>query len=415
MQTKFAGKGNESMPLYSYVAKDFSGQKTSGVLEADNLQNFYRLLKERQLYCIEFTEKRQLVQKSSLRNASIKLKVKDLAIFCRQFHVLLMAGVTVIKALDVIYQQTESKKVKAVILKVYEAVQKGDLLSEAMRKQGEAFPDILINMIESGEASGKLDMVLSRMAEHFDKERKLRTKVISAITYPTILSIVAILVVVVLLTFVLPTFVGMFESSGVALPLPTRILLGISNVLTSYWYILLLLALVIGFGWRKYIRTEKGRYQWDQLKLKIPLVKTTSIKIMSARLTRTLCTLLSSGIPLLSCIEITAKILGNQVVSEGLLAAKEDMSKGSSLSKSIRKIGVFPAMVYSMINIGEESGALESILEKTSDYFDEEVDVAIQRTLAIFEPLLIVLMAVVVGFIVISIALAMFRVYGTVN
>jgi len=405
----------KKVPLYSFVAKDFSGQRTTGVLEADNMQNFYRLLREKQLFCIEVSEKRIQVQKTAQRDKPIKLKVKDLVIFCNQFHVLLMAGVTIIKALDVIYQQTESKKVKAVVLKVYEAVQKGDMLSDAMRKQGGAFPEILINMIESGEASGKLDLVLERMTEHFEKERKLRSKIISAVTYPIILSIVAILVVTMLLTFVLPTFVGMFESSGVALPLPTRILLGISKFLTSYWYIILAVVAVVVYAVRRYIKTDEGRLKWDQTKLKIPLVKTTSVKIMSARMTRTLSTLLSSGIPLLSCIEITAKILGNKVVSDGLLVAREDMSKGSTLSQAIRKIGVFPAMVYSMINIGEESGSLETILEKTSGYYDEEVDVAIQRTLAIFEPALIVFMAVIIGFIVISIMLAMFNVYSTIG
>lgn len=403
------------MPLYLYTAKSFSGQKTNGVLEADNMQSFYRILREQQLFCIEVKEKRQTVQNASDQSKPIKLKVKDLVVFCNQFHVLLMAGVTVIKALDVIYQQTESKNVKKVVLKVYEAVQKGDMLSEAMRKQTGTFPDILINMIESGEASGKLDLVLQRMSEHFEKERKLHSKIISAVTYPVILSIVAIGVVAMLLTFVLPTFLGMFESSNVALPLPTQILLSISGFLTSYWYILLIVIAAAVIAIRKYISTDEGRLKWDRLKLKIPVYKTTTVKIMTARMTRTLATLLSSGIPLLSCIEITSKILGNKVVSDGMLAAREDMSRGSTLSQSVRKIGVFPPMVYSMINIGEESGSLENILEKTSAYYDEEVDVAIQRTLAIFEPALIVIMALVIGFIVISIMLAMFNVYGTIQ
>src|SRR5665648_78423 len=193
------------MSLYSYTAKDFSGQKTNGVLESDDLQNFYRLLKERGLFCIEVSEKRQAVQ--TVKSSSKKLKAKDLVIFCRQFNVLLMAGVTIIKVLDVIYQQTESKQVKAVVLKVYEMVQKGDLLSEAMRKQGDTFPEILVNMVESGETSGKLERVMNRMAEHFEKERKLHTKIVTAVTYPAILSVMCVLVVGIMLTFVLPTFV----------------------------------------------------------------------------------------------------------------------------------------------------------------------------------------------------------------
>jgi type IV pilus assembly protein PilC len=407
------------MPLYNYQAKDFSGQIINGVLEAENIQGFYQAIKERQLFCLEVSQKRQPVNMTFLtslgRTTSNKLSLKDLAIFCRQFYVLLMAGVTVIKALDVIYQQTESKKCKAVVLKVYETVQKGDLLSEAMRKQGEAFPTILINMVESGEASGKLDMVLQKMAEHFDKERKLRSKLISAMIYPIILSIVTVLVVMILFAFVLPTFIGLFESSGVSLPLPTRILIGMSNFFSNFWYLILLGLAALVYAWKKYIKTEQGRLSWDGAKLKIPMFKNVAIKVISARFTRTLSILLSSGIPLLNCIDITSKVLGNKVVTDGLLGAKEDMSKGSSLSQAIRRVGVFPAMIYSMINIGEESGSLEEILDKTSVYYDEEADVAIQRMLAIFEPLLIVLMAVIVGFIVVSIAMAMFKVYSTVG
>lgn len=403
------------MPLYTYVAKDFSGQIFNGILEAENPESLFRLLKERQLFCVDAKAKREPFRIPAIGGSSNKLKVKDLVLFCRQFTVMLRAGVTVVKALDIIYQQSESKKFKAVVLKVYEMVQKGDLLSDAMRRQKDAFPEILVNMVESGEASGKLETVLEKMAQHFESERKLQSKIISAVTYPIILSIVAVLVVIILLTFVLPTFVGMFESSGVALPLPTRILLGLSGLLTHFWYIILIIITAGVLLIRNYLKTDKGRLQWDQIKLKIPIVKTTAAKIISARFTRTLSTLLGSGIPLLTCIEITAKVLGNKAVSDGLLGAKEDMSKGSGLSQAIRKIKAFPAMVYSMVSVGEESGTLEGILEKTSVYFDEEVEAAIQRALAIFEPLLIVFMALIIGFIVVSIALAMFNVYATVK
>jgi len=318
-------------------------------------------MKERGLFCIEVSEKRQSVQ--TVKSSSKKLKAKDLVIFCRQFNVLLMAGVTIIKVLDVIYQQTESKQVKAVVLKVYEMVQKGDLLSEAMRKQGDTFPEILVNMVESGETSGTLERVMDRMAEHFEKERKLHSKIVTAVTYPAILSVMAVLVVGIMLTFVLPTFVKMFSDSGVELPQLTRILLSISSALTNYWYILLLLIVTLVFAGKTSLKTEEGQIRFDRFILRIPVLKSTMIKIISARLARTLSTLLSSGIPLLTCLEITAKVLGNKFVSDGLLNAKEDMSKGSSLSQALRKIGVFPAMVYSMTQywrrirfLGSDSG-----------------------------------------------------------
>lgn len=403
------------MSLYSYTAKDFSGQIVEGVQESENLQNFYSSLKERGLYCIEVTEKRHSVQTIMSGNLTNKLKTKDLVIFCRQFHVLLMAGVTIIKVLDVIYQQTESKKVKAVVLKVYELVQQGDLLSDAMRKQRNIFPEILVNMVESGETSGKLELVMDRMAEHFEKEQKLHSKIVSAVTYPAILCVICVIVVGVLITFVLPTFVNMFKDSGVELPQLTQILLSVSKFLTNYWYILLLMIVILILAVNRLLKTEEGRIRFDRFILRIPVLKSTMIKIISARLARTLSTLLSSGIPLLTCLEITAKVLGNKFVSNGLLNAKENMIKGSSLSLALRKIGLFPAMLFSMISIGEESGSLEVILEKLAQYYDEETNVAITRTLAIFEPLLIVVMAAIIGLIVISIALPIFDLSSTVK
>lgn len=403
------------MSLYSYTAKDFSGQIVEGVQESENLQNFYSSLKERGLYCIEVTEKRHSVQTIMSGNLTNKLKTKDLVIFCRQFHVLLMAGVTIIKVLDVIYQQTESKKVKAVVLKVYELVQQGDLLSDAMRKQRNIFPEILVNMVESGETSGKLELVMDRMAEHFEKEQKLHSKIVSAVTYPVILCVICVIVVGVLITFVLPTFVNMFKDSGVELPQLTQILLSVSKFLTNYWYILLLMIVILILAVNRLLKTEEGRIRFDRFILRIPVLKSTMIKIISARLARTLSTLLSSGIPLLTCLEITAKVLGNKFVSNGLLNAKENMIKGSSLSLALRKIGLFPAMLFSMISIGEESGSLEVILEKLAQYYDEETNVAITRTLAIFEPLLIVVMAAIIGLIVISIALPIFDLSSTVK
>ncbi|OJV66860.1 MAG: type II secretion system protein F [Clostridiales bacterium 38-18] len=344
-----------------------------------------------------------------------RVKVNDIAIFCKQMHTMLNAGMPLLTSLDVLGAQTENVRLAKAIKQMATQVQKGDVLSVAMNQHHKIFPELLVSMVEAGELTGNLDNVLLKMSEHYTKENKINSKVKSAMMYPMILSILVVVVVVFMLTFVLPTFVGMFESQNVQLPLPTRILLGISGALRTYWYLFAggLAILIVTFN--RLGKSTEGRRFMDRVKLRIPVLKTSIAKIATSRFTRTLSTLLASGIPIIQALETSAQVTGNQVVIDGIAIVSEDIKKGIVLSTLLKKVGVFPPMVISMVSIGEESGALEEMLGKTADYYDEELDAAIARMIGVLEPMMIVVMALIIGFIVISMILPLFDMYSSIQ
>ncbi|NLV48939.1 MAG: type II secretion system F family protein [Clostridiaceae bacterium] len=401
------------MPQFVYTAVDRKGKKSSGVLEANSIADLRVKLKSKDLYVTEAQDAVD-VKRSKEIKSSQKVKLKPLAIFCRQFATLINSGITAIKALDILFQQTEDKVLKKHIGQIYESVQKGDAMSDAFRRQGEAFPELFINMILAGESSGTLDGVLLRMADHYEKENKLKNKIKGAMIYPIVLMTLTIAVVILMLVVVLPSFTGIILAGGGTIPLPTRMLLGLSDFLSNYWYLVAGVTILIVISWRAFKRSDKGRLWWDRRKLKMPIVKKSLRMIYSARFARTLSTLLSSGIQMLQSLDITARVINNQVIHNSLNNVVEDIRKGMPLSVSLRKTGDFPPMIYNMINVGEESGLLDDILTKTAAFFDEESDAAIQRLVGLLEPLMIVFMAVIIGFIVIAIALPMFSMYGAV-
>ncbi|MCT4565297.1 MAG: type II secretion system F family protein [Maledivibacter sp.] len=401
------------MPEYRYEAINKTGEKEKGSYEAENKDYVLNMLKGKELFPVKVEE----VVKAREIGIKIfnKVKVKDIAIFCRQFHVMLNAGVSIIKCLDILRYQTDNKRLKLVLSVVYEEVQKGLTFSEALKSHGDVFPPLLIHMVEAGEVSGTLDIIMERMSVHYEKENKIQNKVKGAMIYPIILSIVSILVVVFLLTFVMPTFVGMFTESGVLLPMPTRILLVLSNGIKSHWYFILLVVITAIYGMKKYIATDSGSLVIDHIKMKVPIVKGTTQKIITSRFTRTMSTLLVSGIPLIQAIEIVSKIVQNRIVEKGLLDVKEDIRKGIDLATPVERIGFFPPMVTSMIRIGEESGSLDEILDKTANFYDEEVEVALHKMVTMLEPLMIVFMAVIIGGIVIAMVLPMFEMVNAID
>jgi type IV pilus assembly protein PilC len=401
------------MPQYNYQAINTAGNRVKGLVDADNPTALSLALVAKGLYLVKAKE--FVVSEDGPRVSIKRLKTKPLSVFIRQFATLITSGVTVIKGLDVLYQQAEDKNLKTILGRIYEGVQKGELLSEAFRRQKAAFPDLLINMIEAGEASGTLDTVMNRMANHFEKEAKLQNKIKGAMIYPMVLSVVMVIVVIILLVFVLPTFTGMLSGVGTELPVTTKILMGFSGLFINYWYAIIAVVAVVFFLWKAFLRSEKGRLWFDSFKFKIPVVKKSLVMIYCARLTRTFSTLLMSGIQMLSALEITSRIVGNQLLANQLMAAREDIRKGISLSNAFRKIPLLPPMVHSMISIGEESGMLDSVLDKTASFYDEESDAAIARMVGMLEPAMIVVMAVVIGFIVISIMQPMFAMYGAIG
>ncbi|MCT4621528.1 MAG: type II secretion system F family protein [Marinisporobacter sp.] len=402
------------MPTYKYKAISKLGEKLEGTYTAKNKNEVISMLRQNQNIPVkieELIEKKDILSFDSLK----KVKVKDIAIFCRQFYTMLNAGVTVLNVLDTLRLQTENKKLALVIGEVYEEVQKGLTFAESLKRHRKTFPDLLINMVEAGEVSGTLDIIMDRMAVHYEKENKITNKIKGAMMYPIILSIVSMLVVVFLLTFIMPTFVSMFEGSGVELPLPTRILLMISGIIINYWYFVFTALLLMIWGIKRYIGTSKGQFLMDHIKFKIPIVKGTTQKVITSRFTRTLSTLLASGIPLIQALDIVSRIVGNVIVEKGILKAKEDVRKGIDLATPIKQMGVFPPMAESMIRIGEESGALDEILDKTANFYDEEVEAALQKMTTLIEPIMIVIMAIVVGSIVIAMVMPMFDMMNTIQ
>ncbi len=402
------------MPDFKYTAIDKRGKKVEGTYTANNKNQVLTMIKDNKYIPVKIKEIKQSTEINIAQYLG-KVKTKDISIFCRQFYTMLNAGVSILNCLEILGAQTGNKKLKNVINEIYDDVQKGVSLYEAMKKHNNIFPELLINMVEAGEASGNLDTIMERMAVHFEKENKINSKVQAAMIYPIVLAVVSVIVVFFMITFILPTFVGMFEGSGVELPLPTRILMSISDFLKSFWYIIFAGLIAGGYSLSKFANSEKGKFIIDNFKFRVPIVNTTTKMIVTSRFTRTLSTLLASGISLLESLKIVSNVVGNVVVKKGIKKASEDVRKGISLSEPIRSIGIFPPMVESMVRIGEESGSLDEILEKTADFYDDEVEATIQKMTTALEPLMIVVMAVVMGAIIIAMVMPMFKMFDTMN
>ena len=397
---------------YKYKAMTKSGQAVEGIFDANSEAEVVAMIKGNNYMPVKV--ERDVGSEAQLELFAKKVKKKDLAIFCRQFFTMIDSGLGIVKCLDILELQTENKTLKKAVGTVQEDVQKGLTLSEGMEKHPRIFPSILISMVEAGEVSGNLDAILERMAVHFEKENKIENKVKSAMIYPAALMFVSIAVVIFMLTFVMPTFVGMFQGTDVPLPGPTKALLAISDSLRNYWYLYFGGVALLSMGAGAYLRTDEGRKNFDMLKLRFPVVKGTTAKVITSRFTRTLSTLMDSGIPLIKSMEVVSRVVNNKVIEVRLLDSIEQVRKGVPLSKSVKDVGVFPPMVDSMIKIGEESGSLDEILLKTADFYDEEVEVALTKLTSLLEPIMIVGMALVIGFIVIAMYLPMFDMMQTI-
>ena len=346
---------------------------------------------------------------------SKKIKLKDISLFCKQMSVMLESGIPLNNAVDILEQQATSKNLKSSLKIVSKSLKEGSQLSKAMLDQEGMFPDLLIRMVQAGEKTGKLDEVLEKMSEHYNKELKTSRQIRGAMIYPAVLAFLAVGAVLALLYIVIPSFSGIFEQSGMAMPLPTRIVLAASNFVRSYWYILFGVTGILVFLFLRYRSTEAGRYQLDRLKLNLPVIKGPMQKIVTARFASTLAILTSAGIPLVEAIESAAATTNNAVVIEKMKIANEGLQKGERLTGMITSTGLFPPMMLSMVKIGEESGSLESMLVKTSDYYEEELETAIKQLLSLLEPAMIIVMGVIIGGIVASVMLPMFALAHAVD
>ncbi len=397
------------MSTYLYKAITQSGDLSRGKIKATNRDVALMKIKEMELYPIEVKQDSVLTKDITIGRP---VKTRDLSIFCSQFAAILGAGIPVLESLYMLRDQTENKYFKNVLGEIYSKVEQGELLSKAMASFRKVFPEILVNMVKAGEATGNLEVAFKRMSVHFDKENKLKQEVKKASVYPIVVAIVAVAVVILLLVMVVPTFVDMFEEMGAKLPLSTRILIMISDFMVARWYLLLgglILFIITVIVLRS---LESTRMFFSRVSLKMPIIGRVKVKIISSRFARTLSTLLSSGLPILDSIEIVSKVVQNEYVSREISNSKEHVSKGISLSTPLTNMNVFPPMIVHMVKIGEESGQLEEVLEKTANFYDDEVDTAVKQLTTMLEPAIIVFLAIVVGFIVISIVQPMFQMYS---
>ncbi len=344
-----------------------------------------------------------------------KVKSSDLSLFCRQLHTMLFAGMPLVRALEVMAEQLTHPELKRATEEMTLGVQKGNMFSEVMKQHPKVFPHLLISMVETGELTGKQDEVLGKMAIHYQKDDRIERKIKSAMIYPKFLAALTITVVVIMLVKILPTFVTLFDGTGVDMPALTQFIIDLSHLIVTYWYIIIAVIAGAVFATKAILKTESGRYTYDSTLFKLPIIGPAVTKVITSRFTRTLSTLLSSGLPLLKSLEMAAKVTRNKIVEEGISRVTEDIKKGSKLSGLIKKMGLFPPMLVSMISIGEEAGSLEDMLERTSDFYDEELESAMDSLVGLIEPVMILIMGIIVGIIVVAMLLPTFEVINTVK
>ena len=392
---------------FRYTAVDASGNTVIETLNADSPEHLMAQIHAKSLFCLEYEE-------LGVNNAvASKLKLKSLVIFCRQMGTMLNAGIPISQALHMIQDKADSQKSRKVFAQLYEDVQKGNSLSIAMQLQPGMFPSLLVNMILAGEAGGSLDSSMNRMADHFDKENKLSNKVKAALVYPVILSVLAVSVVLILVTFVLPTITSMFPADK--MPPTTKVLLAFSAFVINQWYILVIGLILIVVGGGFLLRIPEVKYEIDRIKLTMPIIGKLNRTIYSARCARTFASLYLSGIQAIDMIEITGKVLGNTFLLRRFDEVIAQVSRGEYISKAIENTGSFDPMLSSMLYIGEESGSLGDILLRTADYFDGESETALARMIALIEPAMLVIMGIIIAFIVISIMQPIFTMYNSVG
>lgn len=390
------------MPGYSYVAVNKKGKEKRGSIEAENKEKVLEFLKGEDLLPVSIKEQGVLNREIDF-SIGKKVKPRDLSVFCRQFLSIMQAGVPMKESLTMMEQQTENKWLKRAIANVLISVEKGNTLADSMRGESEIFPQMLINMVEAGEASGNLEMAFGRMAIHFEKEAKLKATIKKATIYPIILIIAAIGVVAVMLLFVIPIFIDMFADLEIEMPAITMAVMNTSKWTVSHWYVLLVILIGIVVGYQLIYHTEQGRLTIDKMKMKMPLFGKLTVKTACSQFARTTSTLLAAGIPMIDCLETVSKIVRNIHYTNALMKAREEVMKGIPLSEPLEASKIFPPMVVHMTGIGEETGNVEDMLEKLADYYDEEVELATQSILAAMEPLIIVFMALIIGTLVIAV------------
>lgn len=393
------------MPTFQYEVRDRSGKTTTGFLDATTMREVAAKLRDDGFYVTSIQPVAAI--KSKTKTGAKKVTLRELLLFTRQFSVMLKAGLNLVSCLNLLAAQTENPYFKTVLQEIRRSVEGGETLYNSLAKYPKVFPPIFIHMVEAGEAGGILETVFQRLNEHFDREFALRKKVQGAMVYPAIISVVAVFVVIGLMVFVLPVFSGMFEDAGMKLPAITRALISVSNFMRDFWYILVGLVGAGIYSFKKYRDTEKGRYKIDKFLFGLKIVGPAIQKIVLARFSRTLATLLNSGVLIINSMEIVERAVANGVVAEAAANARMELTKGSGLSKPLSDTGTFPLLFTQMIAVGEETGELPSMLTQVAEYYEKEAEYAIETLTSLIEPAIIIVLGAVVGFIVIAIAIPM--------
>lgn len=402
------------MASYKYEIVGPDGKPKTGTIEAQNLEIATAELKAGGSTVVSIA-RANAFNKDLEINIGKAVSVRELSVFCRQFESVINAGVTVIEALDMLSEQTENKQFSNAIAEVRDSVQKGDSLAVAMAQHPKIFPGLMVQMVAAGEASGGLDKAFSRVGGQFEKEAHLKGLIIKSAIYPVILIIVIIAIVAIMMIKIVPTFTESFDEVGGTLPGITLTVMAISDFFVHSWYIIIAVIVGIVVFIRSFKKTEHGAILWGRMMLKLPMIGTLNIKTASASMTRTLSTLMGSGIQLVDALGLVTDMMKNQVVKQALIQAKDEVSRGIPLSKPLADSGVFPPMVYHMIEIGEETGNLEDMLDKVAAYYDDEVEMATQSLLAAMEPLIIIVMALIVVPIVLAIMMPMYSLYDSIG
>ncbi len=392
------------MPSYAYTFKDTTGALRQGSSEAESEAVLARKLQE-QGYMVMKIQQVKSAKPKSAGGGFGRVKLSDLSIFCRQFSTMVDAGVSLVRCLNVLGEQTQSAKLRRVIQDIEQEVQAGQTLSKAMSKYPNVFSNLFVGLIRAGEVGGALEESLQRLSSFLEKDMELRRKVKGAMTYPCIVMIVALIIVIGLVTFILPKFIELFTELGMKegdMPVMTVMLMNFSHFLTSKWYFMVIILVAFVIAFQMFVKTKIGRRSYDWFKLKAPVFGKLNHKICLARFSRTLGTLLISGVPILQAMETVAGTVSNDIIGDAILEARTRIREGDRIGDPLQKSKLFPPMVVQMINIGEESGALDQMLGKIADFYESEVDVALQSLTSAIEPLMIVFLGGAVGFIVIA-------------
>jgi type IV pilus assembly protein PilC len=399
------------MPVFTYSARTVGGEIHRDEIDLPTSDEVVKYLRKRRLIPINVREKPKDI-KLSLRK---KVKTRDIVIITRQFATMINAGLPLVQALQILAKQTTNPSVREPVEKVVFEVESGRTLADALKDHPKLFSQLYVNMVAAGEAGGILDTILLRLATFLEKSEALGRKVKGAMIYPAVVLTVAMGAIAILLLFVIPTFQTMFASFNQELPLPTRIVIGLSDFLQGYWLWLFIGGIGAGFLFRRWIATSNGRLIFDRLMLRMPLLGSLVRKSAVARFTRTLGTLLSSGVSILEGLEITARTAGNRVIHDAVMGSRASIAGGESIAEPLRQSGAFPPMVTQMINVGEETGDLDGMLTKIADFYDEEVDVAVESLLKALEPALIVILGTIVGGMIVAMYLPIFGMVSAVQ